>query len=558
MNILNKILPAHQPEVGGQRDPLLKLQETILRVSLFLMILLIAAFFALFIVASQPGENGLGIFFFSLVLAVTLWASLRSHLPYRVRAYFLLGLLYSASVWSILQTNQNRTAQLLLLAFSIYGTILFNRRAAIAGVVISSLTVLAAESLTLSLTPPFITAQTGGIISGLLTTVVYALIAGGLVFSLSYWAASFRRDILSQSIAMDEIEHTRADMEKTFAAQSQNLDRRLNQLKVVSKINHSIATQVFSEEMLQNVVDLMADTLELYYAGIFLIEPSRQYAVLRAGSGIAGRRMLANAHRLPIGGLSMIGWCVANQQPRIALNVQNESTRYVNPNLPETQSELALPILGPTRILGAMSIQSTDAEAFDDTDIAIFQSIADSIGVALENGDLLEKSRKDFQEISLLTRGYIQSAWQEELAIHGKLEYQYTNPAFSPSNWVGRHKMDVPVNLRGQRIGNLKITTAAAPSNEDVTFIHEIVSQMAISLESARLLEETQRAAAQQQKVNELSAHLAKAPRINDILQIAVRELGQLAAVDEVFIQLSHPNLTSQLDGNAAEEELIL
>lgn len=558
MSILSKILPTDTPEASGQRDPLLKLQETILRVSQFLMILVIAVLFAFFLAGNQPGEKGLGIFFFSLALAVSLWASFRRHLPYRVRASFLLGLLYLASVWSIFQGNQNRTAQLLLLAFSIYGAILLNRRAAIAGVVISSLTVLASESLTLSLTSPFITAQPESVILGLLITSVYALIAGGVVFSLSYWASSFRQDILSHSITMDEIEHTRMDMEKTFAAQSQNLDRRINQLRVVSKINHSIATQVFSEEMLQNVVDLMADTLGLYYAGIFLIEPSRQYAVLRAGSGVAGRRMLANAHRLPIGGLSMIGWCVANQQPRIALNVQNESNRFVNPNLPETQSELALPILGPTRILGAMSIQSTDAEAFDDTDIAIFQSIADSIGVALENSDLLEKSRKDFQEISLLTRGYIQSAWQEELAIHGKLEFQYTNPAFSPSNWVGRHKMDVPVNLRGQRIGNLKITTAAPPSNEDVNFIHEIVSQMAISLESARLLEETQRAAARQQKVNDLSAQLAKTPRINDILQTAVRELGQLAAVDEVFIQLTHPNLNTQLDGDAPEEELIL
>lgn len=558
MSILNKILPTHTPEIGGHRDPLRHLQDTILRVSLLLMNLVVAGFFALFLATSQPGDKGIVIFSFSLVLAVTLWASLRRHLPYRVRASFLLGLLYLASLWSILQTSQNRTAQLLLLAFSIYGAFLLNRRTAIAGAVISSLTVFAAETMTLSLTPLFLTAQPGRLVSGLLNTIVYALITGSVVFSLLYWASSFRRDILSRSAAMDEIEHTRADMEKTFTAQSQNLDRRLNQLKVVSKINHSIATQVFSEEMLQNVVDLMADTLNLYYAGIFLIEPSRQYAVLRAGSGVAGRRMLANAHRLPIGGLSMIGWCVANQQPRIALNVQNESNRYVNPNLPETQSELALPILGPTHILGAMSIQSTNAEAFDDTDIAIFQSIADSIGVALENSDLLEKSRKDFQEISLLTRGYIQSAWQEELAIHGKLEFQYTNPAFSPSNWVGRHKMDVPVNLRGQRIGNLKITTAAPPSNEDVTFIHEIVSQMAISLESARLQEETQRAAAQQQKVNDLSAHLAKTPRINDILQTAVRELGQLAAVDEVFIQLTHPNLNSQLDVNSPEEELIL
>jgi GAF domain-containing protein len=154
------------------------------------------------------------------------------------------------------------------------------------------------------------------------------------------------------------------------------------------------------EELIQQVVNLVRERFDLYYAGLFLVdrtgewtgEPGR-WAVLRAGTGEAGRQMMKAGHKLEIGGSSMIGWCVANAQARIALDVGEEAVHFENPWLPETHSEMALPLISRGQIVGAMSIQSTEEAAFSDEDIAVLQTMADQLAIAIENARLFEQAQ---------------------------------------------------------------------------------------------------------------------------------------------------------------------
>jgi PAS domain S-box-containing protein len=120
--------------------------------------------------------------------------------------------------------------------------------------------------------------------------------------------------------------------------------------------------------------------------------------VLQAGTGEAGRQMVAQVHKLEVGGESMIGWCIANKQARIALDVGEEAVRFENPLLPETRSEVALPLVSRGEAIGALTIQSAEEAAFSEEDIAVLQTMADQLANAIANARLYEQARQEIAE----------------------------------------------------------------------------------------------------------------------------------------------------------------
>jgi GAF domain-containing protein len=98
----------------------------------------------------------------------------------------------------------------------------------------------------------------------------------------------------------------------------------------------------------------------------------------------------------------MIGWCVANKQARIAQDVGEEAVRFDNPLLPETRSEMALPLVSRGQVIGAMTIQSTQSAAFSEEDITVLQTMADQLANAIENARLFEEELARTREVTAL------------------------------------------------------------------------------------------------------------------------------------------------------------
>jgi GAF domain-containing protein len=248
--------------------------------------------------------------------------------------------------------------------------------------------------------------------------------------------------------------------------------------------------------------------------------------------------MVNDGHHLPIGGSSMIGQTIALKVSRIALDVGAEPARFNNPYLPLTRSEMALPLISRERVLGAMTIQSIEPEAFDEDDILVLQGVADSLSTALENGRLYQQSQESLAEISALNRVFLEQQWSDAVDSLGELVYTYENPA--SADWVGSgYQTQIPIVLRDQVLGQFIIdTNTSSFSSEDIDFVEAISSQTALALDNARLLSESQRRASQEQKVNQVSATFSKSMNIEEILRTAVRELGHLPSVAEVSIRL--------------------
>ncbi len=189
----------------------------------------------------------------------------------------------------------------------------------------------------------------------------------------------------------------------------QETQRRARQLQTAAEVSRAASSILDVNELIQEIVNLVQERFDLYYAGLFLVdqtgewtqEPGR-WAVLRAGTGVAGLQMKARGHKLEIGGASMIGQCVAHGQARVSLDVLQETGRFQNPLLPDTRSELALPLIARGEVIGAMTIQSEFTSAFSQEDIAILQTMADQVAIAIQNARLFDQAQASLRETESL------------------------------------------------------------------------------------------------------------------------------------------------------------
>jgi PAS domain S-box-containing protein len=164
-------------------------------------------------------------------------------------------------------------------------------------------------------------------------------------------------------------------------------------LQAAADVSRAAGSVLNSDELILQTVNLVCDRFNFYYVGLFLLDEERQFAVLKAGTGEAGRQMVSQNHRLEVGETSMVGQCIAKRQAHVALDIGKEAIRFENPLLPDTHSELALPLISRGQVIGAVTVQSDRQSAFAEEDIIVLQTMADQIAVAIENARLFEQTQ---------------------------------------------------------------------------------------------------------------------------------------------------------------------
>jgi len=179
-----------------------------------------------------------------------------------------------------------------------------------------------------------------------------------------------------------------------------DLQHRSTQLQTAAEVSKAASTILDPEELIEREVNLIRDRFGFYYVGLFLVDEAGEQAVLRAGTGEAGLQMLAAGHKLEVGGSSMIGWCAAHARARIAHDVGEEALRFDNPLLPRTRSEMALPLIAHgQQCVGALTVQSTQENAFSQEDIVVLQTMADHLAIAIENARLYDQVQRYASEL---------------------------------------------------------------------------------------------------------------------------------------------------------------
>jgi GAF domain-containing protein/HAMP domain-containing protein len=324
-------------------------------------------------------------------------------------------------------------------------------------------------------------------------------------------------------------------------------EKRAMQIAAGAQVARVATTLLDPDELIVKVVELIQKQFNYYYVALFLLDAEKHYAVLQHGLGVgtaheAGRIMQERGHKLEIGGHSMIGWTCANKQARIALDVGKDAVRFANPLLPDTHSEMALPLRVGDRVVGALSVQSTKTAAFDQNDIAALQGMADQIAVALENANLFRQTQKTLQELDEANRLLVSRGWQNYLEKALEVRHAEFRPeGVRVASGALPHLLDIPLRVGQQSIGTLIMEreTERPWTKDETQAIQAIIQQAILAVDNARLFEEAQRLAARERLIGEVTTRIRSATTMEGVLNAAVREIGATTGATYAAIELA-------------------
>lgn len=527
-----------QPTAGSEDDKLFW-RKRILSIVLFTAALVGAAAYLTNLIQSIQSAQWGWVIVYTLAFGWLLSLAILRQINYTIRASNMLVILLLLGIIAALQFGSAGDARIWLLGFAGLSAVFLGLRAGVGATLLSTSVYLILGWLMsrgFLETPAADTSllQPGNFAAWSTTGVTYLAISLLVVLSVGVLIHGLNTGIQRNQLLAHKLEEDRTQL----ARRTRNLERRELQIRTAAEISRAIGAELDPDAILQRVVNLLRERFDLYYVGAFVIDEHRSYAVLRAGTGDAGKAMQAANHRLAVGGTSMIGWATARQEARIALDVGADAVHFDNPLLPETRSELALPMVAAGKTLGALSVQSVVAEAFDQDDITVFQGVADSLAIALQNANLFQQVQANLNEIQTLHRQYLAEAWTETLRNTGELQYSYTDPQHSAQETAGS-QLEVPLSVRDQTIGVLRLDTDQTSwTPEQQAFIEAVVSQAAVALENIRLIETTRQQAGIEQTLSDFSSSISQTLDIDGVLKTAVRELGKFPGVQEVAIQI--------------------
>ncbi len=345
---------------------------------------------------------------------------------------------------------------------------------------------------------------------------------------------------------------------QNIGALEARIAQRTRDIEATRDIGQVVSSIRDLDQLLPRVVDLIRERFEdIYHAQVFLVDPAGDYALLRASTGEAGAKLLQRGHKLVVGSQSVIGKTTGEGQPIVALDTSNNPVHQANELLPETRAELALPLRSTEGVIGALDLQSKRPDAFTDADVRLFQSMADQLGIAITNARLFEESRSRLAEIENLSRRQIGEAWRDYASIRRRMQVARGDGHESDS-WsalqvrametgevvqnVGEETVTLalPVSLRGETIGAIEWDIPRSAYNENtLQLAHDLAARFAITADNTRLFEQSQRLASRERLVNEISSKLTQQTNVTQILQIAVKELGQALRVPQTSIRLA-------------------
>jgi len=353
-------------------------------------------------------------------------------------------------------------------------------------------------------------------------------------------------------------------------------ERRSALLKAVADVGKAITSFRNVEELLEKTVHLINENFGFYHAGIFLLDEHKEYAVLKAANSEGGKVMLARKHQLKVGGASIVGYVTENLKARIALDVGKDAVYFDNPDLPQTRSEMALPLVVGGQALGALDVQSTEASAFAEDDIATLQILAEQIAVALQNTNLLNETEKALDAARATYGDMSREAWNKILRSQQQINFLAAEPgvialppeavdasitqAFESGDvLIGSDNLSisVPIKIRGQAIGAIRLKKpeiAEAWSQDETNLAIALADQLSGALESARLYKESQQRAARETLVSDIAARISAISRTDSILRETVQELGQTLGNASVTFQLLE-DFSAQKPSNLSEHE---
>lgn len=363
--------------------------------------------------------------------------------------------------------------------------------------------------------------------------------------------------------AQKELEQRVSERTHELVFANKQMSARAEQLQLVADVAQSSTAIQDVDRLLPHISELISKRFDIHHVGIFLLDEQKQNATLRAANSAGGAAMLERGHHLEVGEQGLVGFVTLQGEPRMAFDVDQDPDFFNDPELPDTRSELVLPLKVGETILGALDLQSTRERAFNQEDVSVLTILADQTAVAIQNALLSEQARRALNEAEIATRQLLGEAWRGYANAIQKRGYRYDGIKPEELKRSGKSVeansvLQVPVQLRGQTIGRLKLK----PSDADRTWtaderaiIETTAARVAIAMEGARLLDEAQKRAARETFLSEIGAKLSTSFQLDSILRDTVEELGRTLKGSTVSFQLVNPSNPPALRVESPEDD---
>ncbi|MDQ3006079.1 MAG: GAF domain-containing protein [Chloroflexota bacterium] len=350
-----------------------------------------------------------------------------------------------------------------------------------------------------------------------------------------------------------------------LAAANVQTSQRATQLQTITELSESIAQLQDLNDIFTTATNLISERFGFYHVGIFLVDQNHEYTILQAANSEGGKRMLDRRHRLKFG-TGVVGVAAQSGRPRIALDVGADAVFFDNPDLPNTRSEVALPLKARGETIGVLDVQSTQAGAFTHEDLQLLTTLANQVSISLENARLLTETRSALAQIQEVYDEYTRAEWGHTVTNIEQPGFRYRtghveimeSALYTPEVLAAvqqgeiiaghpngsedrRSTVAIPVKLRGEVIGVLQIESNDSSKEwekDEVGLVAAVAERAAVAMENARLFQEARRRAAKEHTISEASARIGSALNIENILYVTAEELERVLGGSEIVMQL--------------------
>ena len=378
-----------------------------------------------------------------------------------------------------------------------------------------------------------------------------------------------------------------------MALDSESEAQRLRMVELSTEITQRVFQRADLNSLLNETITLIRDRFdEIYHAQIFLLSDTGNRAILRASTGEAGRQLLQRGHYLDVGGKSVIGQATITNRPVLARDATVDTYHRHNDLLPETRTELALPMISPNGVIGVLDVQSMESNAFSPDDVSVLAALANQIAIAIEHANVLrleqrtlesnqaltEQTQAQLEQIQMLNRQLTRQAWDSYINTQDltpALTLDFGTGAMTPNaEWTptlndaikgqdtvlataedGTAILAVPLRVHGQVIGAMEFELDQPSHNANVDQIiltQEVADRLALTLESTRIYEEAQQLAQREAIINNIGAQLQTTAQIESALAVAAQGLQSALNSPHIAIRLGTP---TQVGSNGQEIE---
>ncbi len=279
---------------------------------------------------------------------------------------------------------------------------------------------------------------------------------------------------------------------------------RTRNLELAAEIGRYLVQVRELDVLLAEAVALIRDDFDLYYVQIYLADSRRHSLLLSAGSGAIGRDLVRRGHRLAIGPGSINGVTAAQQRVVVVPDTAVSPLFKPNPYLPETRSEMSIPLLAGDNVIGVLNVQNNMPHSLTEQSVPVYVTLAGQLAIAIENARLFSENRQMQARLEREVRQVVHKGWADYLTVlehkerigfahDGRVLYKIEEAPPAPT--YNREILTAPIQVQNEAIGDIEILAEPDQSlpHDAQKLISLVAQQVANQIENLRLLSETER-----------------------------------------------------------------